>query len=45
MNENGESFIFKSRDIWNQFARLKAETLGVLTPTQALMQNLTDQEN
>ncbi len=44
MDEDDEDSIFKPRDIWNEFARLRAKTLGVLTPTQALMQNLTNQE-
>lgn len=43
LNKNGEGSIYKPRDIWNEIARLRAKTLGVLTPTQALMTNLSNQ--
>lgn len=29
MDENNKDSILKSRDIWNKFARLRAETLGI----------------
>ncbi len=43
LDEDTEGSIFKPRDIWNEIARLRANTLGVLTPTQALMANLSNQ--
>jgi len=45
LDEDIEGSIFKPRDIWNEFSRLRAESLGVLTPTQALMQNLSNAES
>ena len=44
LNEDNEESIFKSQDIWNEYAKLKARTIGAYTPTQALMKHLTESE-
>jgi len=39
-----ENPVFKPQDIWNARARIKAQSLGPLTPTQAVMRALSDKE-
>ncbi len=39
-----ENPVFKPQDIWNARAQIKAQSLGSLTPTQAVMRALNDKE-
>ena len=44
MNHDEENPIFKTRDVYNARAYLRQKELGPLTPTQALMRALSDDE-
>ncbi len=39
-----ENLVFKPQDIWNARAQIKAQSLGSLTPTQAVMRALNDKK-
>jgi len=43
LDKNTENSIFKLCDIWNKIAKLQANILEVLTSTQALIANLSNQ--
>lgn len=45
MNENEEDPVFKAKDIYNQRQSIRHESMGNLTPTQALLKELGNNDH